>query len=31
LAWIELALTAVCRGEVMRWQAKHLQDAFKAV
>lgn len=27
----QLALTAVCRGESMRWQAKHDRDAFKEV
>ncbi|MFD5555652.1 multiprotein-bridging factor 1 family protein [Streptomyces sp. NPDC127068] len=31
LAWDELALTATCRGEAMRWQAKHDRDAFKEV
>ena len=29
LTWEELALTATCRGEGMRWQAKHDRDAFK--
>ncbi|MEU6201386.1 helix-turn-helix transcriptional regulator [Streptomyces sp. NPDC047061] len=29
LTWEELALTATCRGEAMRWQAKHDRDAFK--
>lgn len=29
LTWDELALTATCRGEAMRWQAKHDRDAFK--
>ncbi|MFD8064192.1 multiprotein-bridging factor 1 family protein [Streptomyces cyaneofuscatus] len=31
LTWEELALTASCRGEAMRWQAKHDRDAFKEV
>ncbi|WP_328953039.1 helix-turn-helix transcriptional regulator [Kitasatospora purpeofusca] len=31
LAWAELVLTASCRGEEMRWQAKHDRDAFKEV
>ncbi|MEV5880381.1 transposase [Streptomyces sp. NPDC052101] len=31
LTWEELALTATCRGENMRWQAKHDRDAFKEV
>lgn len=31
LTWDELALTATCRGEAMRWQAKHDRDAFKEV
>jgi transcriptional regulator with XRE-family HTH domain len=31
LTWDELALTATCRGESMRWQAKHDRDAFKEV
>ncbi|WP_239081304.1 peptide deformylase [Streptomyces coelicoflavus] len=31
LTWPELDLTAVCRGESMRWQAKHDRDAFKEV
>ncbi|MCX5189012.1 peptide deformylase [Streptomyces sp. NBC_00268] len=31
LTWNELALTAVCRGEAMRWEAKHDRDAFKEV
>ncbi|GAA2225231.1 helix-turn-helix transcriptional regulator [Streptomyces nogalater] len=31
LTWDELALTATCRGETMRWQAKHDRDAFKEV
>ncbi|MGW2724134.1 helix-turn-helix domain-containing protein [Streptomyces sp. NPDC001492] len=31
LTWDELALTATCRGEVMRWEAKHDRDAFKEV
>lgn len=31
LTWDELALTATCRGEPMRWQAKHDRDAFKEV
>jgi hypothetical protein len=31
LTWEELALTATCRGESMRWQAKHDRDAFKEV
>ncbi|MEU6460089.1 helix-turn-helix transcriptional regulator [Streptomyces sp. NPDC047065] len=31
LTWDELALTATCRGEGMRWQAKHDRDAFKEV
>jgi transcriptional regulator with XRE-family HTH domain len=31
LTWGELALTATCRGEAMRWQAKHDRDAFKEV
>ncbi|MEV0599862.1 helix-turn-helix transcriptional regulator [Streptomyces sp. NPDC050315] len=31
LTWEELALTATCRGEEMRWQAKHDRDAFKEV
>ncbi|QFX80066.1 peptide deformylase [Streptomyces sp. SYP-A7193] len=31
LTWEELNLTAVCRGEAMRWQAKHDRDAFKEV
>ncbi|MFD8481835.1 multiprotein-bridging factor 1 family protein [Kitasatospora sp. NPDC059673] len=31
LTWGELALTATCRGEEMRWQAKHDRDAFKEV
>ncbi|MER5969474.1 helix-turn-helix transcriptional regulator [Streptomyces sp. NPDC002055] len=29
LTWDELDLTATCRGEPMRWQAKHDRDAFK--
>ncbi|WP_424862827.1 hypothetical protein [Streptomyces sp. MMS24-I29] len=31
LTWEELDLTATCRGETMRWQAKHDRDAFKEV
>ncbi|WP_309049156.1 helix-turn-helix transcriptional regulator [Streptomyces sp.] len=31
LTWDELALTATCRGEAMRWEAKHDRDAFKEV
>ncbi|MFI6658065.1 multiprotein-bridging factor 1 family protein [Streptomyces sp. NPDC050523] len=31
LTWDELALSATCRGEAMRWQAKHDRDAFKEV
>ncbi|WP_431981922.1 hypothetical protein [Streptomyces qinglanensis] len=31
LTWGELELTAICRGETMRWQAKHDRDAFKEV
>ncbi|MFE2106563.1 multiprotein-bridging factor 1 family protein [Kitasatospora sp. NPDC059463] len=31
LTWDELALTATCRGEAMRWQAKHDRDAFKEI
>ncbi|MFI2311532.1 hypothetical protein [Streptomyces sp. CB00072] len=31
LTWEELDLTATCRGEKMRWQAKHDRDAFKEV
>nr|BFD88503.1 hypothetical protein StreXyl84_79040 [Streptomyces sp. Xyl84] len=31
LTWGELALTATCRGERMRWEAKHDRDAFKEV
>jgi hypothetical protein len=31
LTWDELALTATCRGETMRWQVKHDRDAFKEV
>ncbi|MET8855535.1 helix-turn-helix transcriptional regulator [Streptomyces sp. NPDC004579] len=31
LTWDELALTAACRGEEMRWEAKHDRDAFKEV
>ncbi|MGW1617055.1 helix-turn-helix domain-containing protein [Streptomyces sp. NPDC002285] len=31
LTWDELALTTTCRGEVMRWEAKHDRDAFKEV
>ncbi|WP_030791248.1 helix-turn-helix domain-containing protein [Streptomyces sp. NRRL S-920] len=31
LTWGELDLTATCRGETMRWQAKHDRDAFKEV
>ncbi|MFF7095233.1 multiprotein-bridging factor 1 family protein [Streptomyces rubradiris] len=31
LTWDELALTATCRDETMRWQAKHDRDAFKEV
>ncbi|MCX5398547.1 helix-turn-helix transcriptional regulator [Streptomyces sp. NBC_00102] len=31
LTWDELALTAACRGEAMRWQTKHDRDAFKEV
>ncbi|MFE1408369.1 hypothetical protein ACFW5D_33135 [Streptomyces sp. NPDC058770] len=31
LTWEELGLTATCRGETMRWQAKHDRDAFKEV
>ncbi|MFJ3249085.1 peptide deformylase [Streptomyces sp. NPDC086782] len=31
LTWDELALSAVCRGETMRWEAKHDRDAFKEV
>ncbi|MFG2916409.1 multiprotein-bridging factor 1 family protein [Kitasatospora sp. NPDC048298] len=31
LTWDELALTASCQGEEMRWQAKHDRDAFKEV
>ncbi|MCC3318353.1 helix-turn-helix domain-containing protein [Nocardia africana] len=29
LTWDELALTATCRGEPMRWEIKHDLDAFK--
>ena len=29
LTWEELALTATCRGEPMRWEIKHDHDAFK--
>ncbi|MFJ9381453.1 helix-turn-helix domain-containing protein [Streptomyces sp. NPDC101455] len=29
LTWQELALTATCRGETMRWEAKQDRDAFK--
>ncbi|MET8947224.1 helix-turn-helix transcriptional regulator [Streptomyces sp. NPDC004542] len=31
LTWDELALTATCRGEAMRWQTKHDRDAFREV
>ncbi|MGH3766584.1 MAG: helix-turn-helix domain-containing protein [Pseudonocardiaceae bacterium] len=31
LTWEELALTAACQGEAMRWQVKHDRDAFKEV
>ncbi|WP_406202697.1 helix-turn-helix domain-containing protein [Kitasatospora sp. NBC_01560] len=31
LTWDELALTASCQGEDMRWQVKHDRDAFKEV
>ncbi|WNI31274.1 helix-turn-helix transcriptional regulator [Streptomyces sp. ITFR-6] len=31
LTWDELDLTAACRGEMMRWQAKHDRDAFKEI
>ncbi|MFG2407101.1 multiprotein-bridging factor 1 family protein [Streptomyces brevispora] len=31
LTWGELALSATCRGEAMRWQTKHDRDAFKEV
>ncbi|MFI1183109.1 helix-turn-helix domain-containing protein [Streptomyces sp. NPDC020799] len=31
LAWDELELTASCRGEEMKWEAKHDRDAFKEV
>lgn len=31
LTWDELALTALCQGETMRWEAKHDRDAFKEV
>lgn len=31
LTWDELMLTAACRGESMRWEAKHDRDAFKEV
>ncbi|UQA94838.1 helix-turn-helix domain-containing protein [Streptomyces halobius] len=31
LTWDELDLTPTCRGETMRWQAKHDRDAFKEV
>ncbi|MFF2013719.1 multiprotein-bridging factor 1 family protein [Streptomyces sp. NPDC058195] len=31
LTWDELDLTATCRGETMRWQAKHDRDAFKEI
>ncbi|WP_434593647.1 helix-turn-helix domain-containing protein [Streptomyces sp. A5-4] len=31
LTWDELALTATCRGETMRWEAKHDRDAFKEI
>ncbi|MFB7745636.1 helix-turn-helix domain-containing protein [Streptomyces sp. NPDC056132] len=31
LTWEELALTATCRGEAMRWEAKHDRDAFKEI
>jgi transcriptional regulator with XRE-family HTH domain len=31
LTWDELALTATCRGEAMRWQTKHDRDAFKEI
>lgn len=31
LTWDELALTATCQGEAMRWEAKHDRDAFKEV
>ncbi|MCY0932336.1 hypothetical protein OTB20_40550 [Streptomyces sp. H27-H1] len=31
LTWDELALTATCRGEAMRWEAKHDRDAFKEI
>jgi transcriptional regulator with XRE-family HTH domain len=31
LTWDELALTATCRGEPMRWEIKHDQAAFKEV
>ncbi|MFQ6144374.1 helix-turn-helix domain-containing protein [Streptomyces seoulensis] len=31
LTWDELALTATCRGETMRRQAKHDRDAFKEI
>ncbi|WP_435245819.1 helix-turn-helix domain-containing protein [Streptomyces sp. NRRL F-5630] len=31
LTWDELALTATCHGETMKWQTKHDRDAFKEV
>ncbi|GGT45238.1 hypothetical protein GCM10010254_75220 [Streptomyces chromofuscus] len=31
LTWDELAITAVCRGEDMRWQTKHDRDAFEEI
>ncbi|MEV6673185.1 helix-turn-helix transcriptional regulator [Streptomyces sp. NPDC051162] len=31
LAWDELELTASCRGEEMKWEAKHDRDAFKEI
>ncbi|MEV5508003.1 hypothetical protein [Streptomyces orinoci] len=31
MAWDELAPAATCRGETMRWEAKHDRDAFKEV
>ncbi|WP_233289969.1 helix-turn-helix transcriptional regulator [Kitasatospora sp. MBT66] len=31
LTWDELALSAQCQGEGMRWQAKHDRDAFKEI
>ncbi|MFE2727572.1 multiprotein-bridging factor 1 family protein [Kitasatospora sp. NPDC059327] len=31
LTWDELAITASCQGEEMRWQAKHDRDAFKEI